>query len=848
MDKIRISKVEDVTLWRQGQKAIGILHLTPHHLIFTYIPPPSKLPSDQQPPPDKPPRQREIWITYPMISFCTYRPAYVATLSRQHSSIRLRCRDFMFVAFQFVVEEQARQVYDTIRSLTCKLGRIDKLYAFSYEPQSPEKELNGWDLYDAAKEWRRLGVGEKDSDKGWRISTINQDYKYSPTYPALLPVPSCISDNTLNYAGRYRSKVRIPVLSYLHPINHCTITRSSQPLVGVRNHRSVQDERLLAAIFATSERGGESMESSASSASNVTVEGASGPSQGGSSQGEPPLPATEDGSYADAEAIENQVLARMNGQREEGMVKVYGAQQSNLIVDARPGINALVNHAQGMGSENMDNYKFATKAYLGIGNIHVMRESLQTVIEALKDADYTTLPPNREQLTKSGWIKHITSILDGAALVARQVGIHHSHVLIHCSDGWDRTSQLSCLAQMCLDPYYRTLEGFMVLVEKDFLSFGHMFRHRSGFLSSEKWFDIENERIGGNRVTSGLADPTANIGPGKALENALRSAKGFFNRSNESRESLPGSDSDMQGRDSPSAPLVDPHPPNERHATKVKETSPVFHQFLDATYQLLHHHPTRFEFNERFLRRLLYHLYSCQYGTFLFDSEKERVDANIRHRSRSVWDYFLSRRPQFINDKYDPVVDDNAKGKERMLFPELDNTRWWFELFGRTNEEMNGPPVTAQASSSFAPSETQVHSDGPQTVLSAVERSERNTTMTTLVDPGSRPASRPRTPIPKGDRAPPPQPTTHLESEKPVSQRKETTPVPTIDPVISEKDPEPFTEIDSSGDSDEDPLGGLPVQKNEGSGSLTAGFAKRGRSKSPHAIEEMTVMGTEVTR
>lgn len=28
-------------------------------------------------------------------------------------------------------------------------------------------------------------------------------------------------------------------------------------------------------------------------------------------------------------------------------------------------------------------------------------------------------------------------------------------VLIHCSDGWDRTSQLSSLAQLCLDPYYR---------------------------------------------------------------------------------------------------------------------------------------------------------------------------------------------------------------------------------------------------------------------------------------------------------------------------------------------------------------------------------------------------------
>src|SRR5947199_10504889 len=91
----------------------------------------------------------------------------------------------------------------------------------------------------------------------------------------------------------------------------------------------------------------------------------------------------------------------------------------------------------------------------------------------------------------------------------------------------------------------------------------------------------------------------------------------------------------------------------QSEATKPKETSPVFHQFLDATYQLLHQHPTRFEFNERFLRRLLYHLYSCQYGTFLYNSEKERCDARATSKTRSVWDYFLSRNEQFVNPTYD---------------------------------------------------------------------------------------------------------------------------------------------------------------------------------------------------
>jgi myotubularin-related protein 6/7/8 len=460
------------------------------------------------------------------------------------------------------------------------------------------------------------------------------------------------------------------VLSYLHAANNCSITRSSQPLTGWKNDRSTQDEKLVAGIFSSSQP---RKNGSTSPDPNSSTASIAGDITGGNSD------------VADAEISTGAKNLQDSIDKAHAPI-VYGAQQTNVIFDARPRINALAMQAIGRGAENMDNYKFASQIFMGIANIHVMRNSLQKVIDAIKDSDLTPLPPSRELLAKSDWLKHISLILDGADKIAETIAIHHAHVLIHCSDGWDRTSQLSALSQICLDPYYRTMEGFIVLVEKDWLSFGHMFRHRSGYLGSEKWFVVQNDGMRGSGNDSGTNAFTN--ASGNALESALLNAKGFFSKNNASRDSVAeGDPADADQDDTFTAKESD------KGVTKVSETSPVFHQFLDATYQLLYQNPTRFEFNERFLRRLLYHLYSCQYGTFLYDSEKDRVDAKVTERTRSVWDYFLSRKKEFTNDKYDGgVIDDNKRGAERLIRPRVAAVRWWSEVFGRSDEEMNAPP------------------------------------------------------------------------------------------------------------------------------------------------------------
>jgi myotubularin-related protein 6/7/8 len=351
---------------------------------------------------------------------------------------------------------------------------------------------------------------------------------------------------------------------------------------------------------------------------------------------------------------------------------VYGATSTNLIMDARPTTNAMANTARGAGTENMDHYKEGRKVYLGIDHIHAMRESLAKVVEALKEADAMSASINdnlpgqvghlslldRQALRRSGWLKHISNIMEGTVLLVRNVHVNASHVLIHCSDGWDRTSQLSSLSQLCLDPFYRTMRGFQILVEKDWLGFGHRFLDRCGHLSSEKFF----------------VAPVENANGGTDAKQALAFLTSVQNR------------------------IISPH--------HIKETSPVFHQFLESVRQIQRQFPQRFEFNERFLHQLYYHLYSCQFGTFLYNCERERRVAEDGpppcDRTICVWDFFNSppETEKNLNPDYDPTLDDRnsrlPKADMGVLFPNPKDIRFWHELYGRSDEEMNGRIVTGQ--------------------------------------------------------------------------------------------------------------------------------------------------------
>ncbi|CED83406.1 phosphatases ii [Phaffia rhodozyma] len=624
MDVIRISKVEEVQLENKGLRSTGTLHLTLHHLIFEC------------------PSSPELWISYPLINQVNKLPQSF----NGRAPILIRTRLFQTYVLFFEDESTCLDVFETIKDLTVS-NSIEKVYAFTYSPSPPLEKCDGWNVFTPREEFTRMGVGSRT--KAWRFTDINKDYSFSSTYPAKLAVPARISDSALTHASKYRSKERIPALTYLHWANYATITRSSQPLVGLKQARSIQDEKLIEAIFQT----------------HLFNDSAYTPSPQGQTA---------------------------------GTQQIYGATATNLIVDARPTTNAMANVAKGAGTENMDNYRLARKVYLNIENIHVMRDSLNKVIDALRESepipgssaghysatDFVQPPPlDRQALRRSNWLKHTTSILEGSTIIVRNIHINSSHVLIHCSDGWDRTAQLSAVAQLCLDPFYRTIKGFMVLVEKDWLSFGHKFLDRCGHLSSDKYFHYSNQTSGGG------IDPSSLTTNGQEESTSLSSSSSGGGGSGGS-SSAQAWFASVQKQFSSNSHL--------------KETSPVFHQFLDTVWQIQRQFPTRFEFDDTFLRMLLEQLYTCQFGTFLFNSERERRmppefgpkgSKPPQDRTVSVWDWVSSEhaKERFLNARYDKSEDLAQQGNAGILFPNPKDVRFWADVFGRGDEEMNGRPV-----------------------------------------------------------------------------------------------------------------------------------------------------------
>ena len=153
--------------------------------------------------------------------------------------------------------------------------------------------------------------------------------------------------------------------------------------------------------------------------------------------------------------------------------------QVMFIIDCRPMLNAYANIANGAGVEALNNYHSGIElVFAGIQNIHHVRDSWENMFCMSQKFFDQTSGPWFSQLETTGWYDHICSILRASRLLVDKVKTN-INVLCRCSHGLDRTPQVVSLAMLALDPFYRTIRGFCVLIEKEWIAMGHKFHSRN---------------------------------------------------------------------------------------------------------------------------------------------------------------------------------------------------------------------------------------------------------------------------------------------------------------------------------------------------------------------------------
>ncbi|RLN70991.1 hypothetical protein BBJ28_00002491 [Nothophytophthora sp. Chile5] len=293
------------------------------------------------------------------------------------------------------------------------------LFAFlSGSVTRDDQEAHG--LYDLYEDFARMGVALKDGSSAYRVTELNNAFAMCPTYPRQLVVPAAASDNEVGSVASFRSKGRLPICSFVHAHNGAALWRCAQPKRGILHAQSPADEQYLMHIARAS--------TAATSSYSAT------PTR-----------------------------------------KIW-------IADCRPELNARVNNLTGGGTES-GSLAHARVSFLNIGNIHAMRESLEAVRGL---GGFAAVSSNTEALDlvwgarveDTRWLSHVRRVLSGALQVARALEAQATTVVVHCSDGWDRTAQLCALAQLLVDSHYRTRRGFLEVVEKEWVRAGHKFQDR----------------------------------------------------------------------------------------------------------------------------------------------------------------------------------------------------------------------------------------------------------------------------------------------------------------------------------------------------------------------------------
>ncbi|XP_004845367.1 myotubularin-related protein 5 isoform X3 [Heterocephalus glaber] len=366
------------------------------------------------------------------------------------------------------------------------------------------------------RDYQRLGLGTLSSSlsraksEPFRISPVNRMYAICRSYPGLLIVPQSIQDNALQRVSRCYRQNRFPVVCWRSGRSKAVLLRSGglhgKGVVGLfkaqnapspgqsqADSSSLEQEKYLQAVVSSMPRYADASGrntlsgfSSAHMGSHVPsprarVTTLSNPMAASASRRTAPR-----GKWGSVRAsgrssgLSTDVGSRLASRDGLSAPQANGAPPDpGFLRPQRAALYIIGDKAQlkGVRQDPLQQWELVP---IEVFESRQVKASFKKLLKACVPGCPATEPGPASflrSLEDSEWLIQIHRLLQISVLVVELLDAGSS-VLVSLEDGWDVTTQVVSLVQLLSDPFYRTLEGFRLLVEKEWLSFGHRFSHR----------------------------------------------------------------------------------------------------------------------------------------------------------------------------------------------------------------------------------------------------------------------------------------------------------------------------------------------------------------------------------